>query len=69
MGNFRSFCVPSVSFDFPYLDFSLLDFKLCKTFLKLLTHVAKYIEEIWKIEGYTKDAKSPKVTNFEYKLG
>ena len=51
------------------LDFSLLDFKLYKTFLKLLTPIAKNQEEIWKIEGYTRDAESPKVTHFGCKLG
>ena len=38
--------------------------------LKLLNPVAKNLEEIpvWKIEGYTRDAESPKVTHSRCKL-
>ena len=39
-----------------------------KKFLKLLNPVAKNLEEIRKIEGYTRDAESPKVTHSRCKL-
>ena len=39
-----------------------------KKFLKLLNPVAKNLEEIWKIEGYTRDVESSKVTHYRCKL-
>ena len=38
-------------------------------FLKVWSPIEKNLEEIWKIEGYTRDAESPTVTHFRCILG
>ena len=49
--------------------FFVLDLKLWKTFIKLQDPLKAKPRRGTEIEGYTRDAKSAKITHFRRKLG